>query len=65
MLLQVKINASVEEMLAFAAEMFGDKSVDEVLTVCLQVGHSLPTNRLERCYRPIEPQINLTRTTKQ
>ena len=27
---QVKINGSSEEMLAFAAEMFGDKSVEEV-----------------------------------
>ena len=27
---QVKINGSSEEMLAFAAEMFGDKSTEEV-----------------------------------
>ena len=29
-ILQVKINGSSEEMLAFAAEMFGDKSTEEV-----------------------------------
>jgi len=32
---QVKINGSSEEMLAFAAEMFGDKSTEEVLEICL------------------------------
>merc|ERR1711953_1073826 len=38
---QVKINGSNEEMLAFAAEQFGGKPVDEVLQICLETmeGH--------------------------
>merc|ERR1719221_290899 len=38
---QVKINGSSEEMLAFAAEQFGGKPVDEVLQICLETmeGH--------------------------
>jgi len=38
---QVKINGSNEEMLAFAAEQFGGKPVEEVLQICLETmeGH--------------------------
>jgi len=38
---QVKINGASEEMLAFAAEQFGGKPVDEVLQICLETmeGH--------------------------
>ena len=38
---QVKINGGSEEMLAFAAEQFGGKPVDEVLQICLETmeGH--------------------------
>jgi flotillin len=53
---QVKINGSNEEMLAFAAEMFGDKTTDEVLTVCLQTmeGHQraiMGSMTVEEIYR--------------
>jgi len=38
---QVKINGSNEEMLAYAAEQFGGKPVDEILQICLETmeGH--------------------------
>lgn len=38
---QVKINGSNEEMLRFAAEQFGSKTVDEVLKICMETmeGH--------------------------
>merc|ERR1712106_309670 len=38
---QVKINGSSEEMLAYAAEQFGGKPVDEILQICLETmeGH--------------------------
>jgi len=38
---QIKINGSNEEMLASAAEQFGDKPVDEILSICLETmeGH--------------------------
>merc|ERR1712168_1286704 len=38
---QVKINGSSDEMLAFAAEQFGGKPVEEVLQICLETmeGH--------------------------
>merc|ERR1711892_28584 len=38
---QVKINGASEEMLAYAAEQFGGKPVDEILQICLETmeGH--------------------------
>eukprot|EP00092_Neocalanus_flemingeri_P007664 GFUD01008276.1.p1 GENE.GFUD01008276.1~~GFUD01008276.1.p1 ORF type:complete len:430 (+),score=169.87 GFUD01008276.1:625-1914(+) len=38
---QVKINGSSEEMLAYAAEQFGGKPVDQILKICLETmeGH--------------------------